>query len=36
MRDLPEWLEELTENSVDEEASVSSEAPAIISRVPLR
>ena len=33
--DLPEWLEELTEHLVDEEASASSEAPASISREPL-
>ena len=33
--DLPEWLEELTEHLVDEEASASSEGPASISREPL-
>ena len=34
LRDLPEWLEEFADNVVDEEASVSSEAPASISPGP--
>ena len=33
--DLPEWLEEFTENFVDEEGSASSGAPASILREPL-
>ena len=35
LRDLPEWLEEFTDNLVDEEASTSGEAPASISREAL-
>ena len=35
MRDLLEWLEEVAEQLVDEEASTSSEAPASISREAL-
>ena len=34
LRDLPEWLEEFTEQSVDEEASASRDTPASISREP--
>ena len=33
-RDLPEWLEEFNEHVVDEEASVSSDAPASTSLEP--
>ena len=35
LRNLPECLEEFSKNSVDEEASASSEAPASISRETL-
>ena len=35
LHDWPEWLEEFSENFVDEEASASSEAPASISREAL-
>ena len=35
LRDLPEWLEEFTDNLVDAKAAASSEAPASISREPL-
>ena len=34
LRDVPEWSEEFTDNLVGEEASVSSDAPASISRGP--
>ena len=35
LRDLPEWLEEFSDNSVDEKASATGEAPASIFREPL-
>ena len=35
LRDLPEWLEEFTDNLMEQEASAQSEAPASISREPL-
>ena len=35
LRDLPEWLQDFTDNLVDAAASVSSGAPASISREPL-
>ena len=35
LRDKPEWLEEFTDNSTDEDVSASSDAPESVSREPL-